>query len=155
VDFGIRVAQQSDAAAVSKFIRDLGMFRRLEDEDADVTAVRVASHLAMCLADDSHLVLVAEAPGGEVIGYLAAHWLPYLFLAGPEGHVSELFVDESRRGVGVGSALLDAVVAEARARGCARLMLSAIRTRESYERGFYQHRGWVEREDVANMVLQL
>jgi len=59
------------------------------------------------------------------------------------------------RDQGVGTALLDSVVAEAKTRGCARLMLEAVRTRESYARGFYTKRGWIEREDVANMVFEL
>lgn len=67
----------------------------------------------MCLADDSHTVRVATDSTGALIGYVAVHWLPYLFLSGPEGYVSELFVDETCRGHWVGSALIDAIVAQA------------------------------------------
>ena len=155
MDAYVRRARQSDAEAVSALIRGLGLFKRLDGEDPEATAFRVAAHLAMCLADDSHSVLVAEGPHGSLVGYVSVHWLPYLFLAGPEGSVSELFVDERHRGMGVGSRLLDTVVSEARARGCARLMLSAVRGRESYRRGFYPRRGWTERTDVANMVYEL
>ena len=66
---------------------------------------------------------------GELAGYAAVHWLPYLILKGPEGLLSELFVSEAQRGAGVGSRLLAAAVDEGRKRGCARLMLEAVRTR--------------------------
>ena len=150
----VRPAVQADAPVLSALIRGLGLFRRFDSESADTTGARVASHLRMCLADDSHTVLVAETPEGELAGYAAAHWLPYLILKGPEGLLSELFVAEGHRGAGVGSSLLEAVVEEGRRRGCARLMLEAVRTRESYIRGFYTQRGWVERPDMANMIYE-
>jgi GNAT superfamily N-acetyltransferase len=155
VDFTVRLAQDTDARAISTLIRELGLFRRLEDEAPETTAFRVTHHLGQCLADDSHSVLVAESSDGRLAGYLSVHWLPYLFLRGPEGYVSELFVCEHDRGNGVGTELLDTAIREARRRGCARLMLAAVRTRDSYERGFYTERGWMERSDVANMVYEL
>jgi ribosomal protein S18 acetylase RimI-like enzyme len=58
-------------------------------------------------ADDSHSLFVAESHGEGPIGYAAVHWLPYLILSGPEGYLLELFVAESARDRGVGTALLD------------------------------------------------
>ena len=155
MQFDVRLARQSDAGDISVLIRRLGIFPRLEGEDPDVTARRVCRHLTMCLADDSHSTFVAVGEAGAVVAYAAVHWLPYLFLAGPEGYLSELFVSEPWRGRGVGTALLDAVVSAARERGCARLMLEAVKHRDSYKRDFYPQRGWVEREDMASMVLEL
>ena len=153
--FEIRPALTSDAEALSCLIRGLGFFARLQDENAATTAARVDRHLCVCLSDESHTVLVASESGGGLVGYASVHWLPYLFLTGPEGYLSELFVAEDRRNSGVGSALLDRIVVEARSRGCARLMLAAVRSRESYQRGFYTSRGWIEREDVANLIYEL
>lgn len=155
MDFVVRTARASDADALSTLIRGLGLFARLDSESPDVTAGRIDRHLKMCLADDSHTVLLAAAPDGEVIAYAAVHWLPYLILTGPEGYVSELFVAPSFRGRGPGTRLLKAITAEARERQCARLMLGAVKSRESYQRGFYTQRGWLEREDMANMVYDL
>ena len=101
------------------------------------------------------LILVAQTPGGEIAGYCAVHWLPYLILAGPEGYVSELFIQEQFRGQGIGGQLLNAIKAEAQKRGCSRLMLLNIRTRNSYQRQFYPKHGWEERPDAANFILQL
>jgi GNAT superfamily N-acetyltransferase len=155
LDYTVRPARETDAPTISALIRGLGLFRRLQNEDPAITAVRVTHHLELCLRDGSHSVLVAESADGLLAGYVSVHWLPYLFLAGPEGYVSELFVGEHHRGRGIGSELLDSAIRKARQRGCARLMLAAVRTRESYERGFYTQRGWVERSDVANMVYEL
>lgn len=149
----IRPACEADAAVLARFLRDLGLFRRLEGETAEVTETRVGRHLRMCLADASHTILAAEI-GGRLAGYAAVHWLPYLILKGPEGYLSELFVAEQNRGTGIGTALLNAVVEEGRDRGCARLMLEAVKTRESYIRGFYTQRGWAERPDMANFVYE-
>jgi len=154
MEFAIRPVRAGDAERVSALIRGLGLFGRLESEDPQVTAARISKHLGMCLADDSHSLFVATGPGKEPIAYAAVHWLPYLFLTGPEGYLSELFVAESARDLGVGTALLDSVVSEARQRGRVRLMLNAVRTRESYPRGFCMKRDWPEREDMANMVFE-
>jgi GNAT superfamily N-acetyltransferase len=113
------------------------------------------AHLTLAAADDSHLILVAETPQGEIAGYCAVHWLPYLILPAPEGYVSELFVQEAFRAQGVGSQLLDAIQAAAKERGCSRLMLLNLRKRESYQRRFYQKQGWEERPEMANFVLSL
>jgi GNAT superfamily N-acetyltransferase len=101
------------------------------------------------------MVYVAETEEGEIAGYAAVHWLPYLLLLGPEGYVSELFIRESDRGQGIGTQLLEVVKQEAEARGCARLMLLNMHERESYRRGFYKKQGWEERPDAANFVYPL
>ncbi|MBN2388148.1 MAG: GNAT family N-acetyltransferase [Anaerolineales bacterium] len=155
MDFAIRLARSGDAPALADLIRELGMFAYLAAEPAQATGVRVAEHLSMCLADDSHLVCVAEDGDGVIAGYVAVHWLPYLILAGPEGYVSELFVRELARGQGLGARLLEAVEVEARRRGCTRLMLLNMRPRESYRRGFYAKRGWQERPEAANFLRDL
>jgi GNAT superfamily N-acetyltransferase len=98
---------------------------------------------------------VAEQAGGRIAGYVAIYWLPYLFMAGPEGFVSELFVHEVARDQGVGSRLLAAVIEEARTRGCTRLQLINFRTRESYQRGFYTRAGWEERPEAASFTYYL
>ncbi len=125
--------------ALLRGMRDL--LSQVNAETPDETQQRVTRHLALCLADDSHSVYVAETAGGS--------------LAGPEGYVSELFIAGACRGQGVGRQLLEVVVAEARERGCARLMLVNMRHRESYERQFYSKQGWKERAEAANFVYPL
>ncbi len=155
MDIRIRKSELSDAPAISEILRSLGIFARINVEDPQSTQKRILNHLTLCMADDSHLILVAEAPGGQIAGYCAVHWLPYLILAGPEGYVSELFISEEFRERGIGGQLLNMIKAEAQKRGCSRLMLLNMRNRESYQRQFYAKQGWEERPDAANFVLQL
>ena len=147
----IRPAQLEDAHSLARLLQAIGWFKRIEAEDPGETTARVLAHLRLCLSDESHTVLVAADASGRVIAYISIHWLPYLFLPGPEGYVSELFVDPGARGMGVGKQLLTHAVEQARARGCSRLQLLNGRERESYRRRFYEQNGWQER-DMANFI---
>jgi GNAT superfamily N-acetyltransferase len=155
MNYAIRRAIQPDSAALADLVRALGLYAHINNEPPEATHERVARHLALDLADDSHSTYVAASDRGEIVGYIAVHWLPYLILVGPEGYVSELFIAESARGQGIGAQLLEVAEAEARQRGCARLMLLNMRQRESYQRGFYAKHGWEERPNAANFVRYL
>jgi GNAT superfamily N-acetyltransferase len=151
----IRKAKAIDAADLTELIRGLGLFQWTATESQSAIEKRVSSHLSLCLQDDSsHSIFLAHAPGGTLLGYGAVHWLPYLIFAGPEGFISELFVQEESRGQGVGTMLLEAAKAEAIQRSCVRLMLLNLRDRESYHRGFYLKCGWEERGVAANFVFR-
>ncbi len=151
----IRKAEAIDVPAIAGLLRSLGLFDHITAEAPQATQERVLKHLALCTADDSHLVLVAQVSSSEIAGYCAVHWLPYLILTGPEGYVSELFIKDEFRGQGIGSQLLETIKTEAQNRGCSRLMLLNMRKRESYERQFYSKQGWEERPDAANFILPL
>ena len=155
----IRPATQADVGAIASILRGLDWFIHFEQESVDETKARISQHLALCQADDSHTVLVAEHTDeneeSAVLGYVAAHWLPYLMLTGPEGYVSELFLHEAARGKGIGRRLLEEIKNQARVRGCSRLALVNMRQRPSYQRGFYRKLGWKEREQAAHFILPI
>lgn len=151
----IRTAGRQDAAAIADILRNQGIFERLNRQAPEETCAQVEHELALCQADDSHTVYVAEGAGGQVEAYAAVHWLPYLMHAGPEGYISELFVRDTARGQGLGGQLLETVIVEARRRGCTRLALLNMRGRESYQRGFYAKHGWQERPEAANFIYWL
>jgi GNAT superfamily N-acetyltransferase len=148
----IRKVQPGDTRPLTTLLRELGWFKRIANEPVEKTFAIVASQLEQCLRDGSHSLYVAEDQAGELAGYVSVHWLPYLFLPGSEGFISELFIRETDRGAGLGSRLLQAVKEEARERGCYRLSLLNSRQRESYQRRFYQKQGWEERPDMVNFV---
>lgn len=155
MDIQIRRAVIADAPSIADLLHEIGHFERINREAPEETRENVTRHLVLCLADDSHSIYVAEDEAGGIAGYAAVHWLPYLFLAGPEGYVSELFLREAARGQGTGARLLEAVKAEARERGCARLDLLNSKERESYQRGFYAKHGWEERPGMANFIYRM
>jgi GNAT superfamily N-acetyltransferase len=151
----IRKATVDDARKLAALLKEIGWFERFNTGETDPLATQVRERLQQCLADGSHSVFVAQEQAGEIMGYGSVHWLPYLFMSGPEGYVSELFVSASARGQGIGRELLKVIEHEARARGCQRLSLTNLRNRESYKRRFYLKAGWQERSEAANFIYVL
>jgi GNAT superfamily N-acetyltransferase len=151
----IRRVVHEDALALTELLFDIGWFAALNDRPTEAAKTQVELRIEQCLADNSHSIYVAEFSAGQIVGYSSVHWLPYLFMTGPEGYVSELFVRSRARDQGIGKELLQAVEAEARARGCSRLSLINLRTRESYLRRFYIKAGWEERADAANFLYRI
>ncbi|MEA1958337.1 MAG: GNAT family N-acetyltransferase [Chloroflexota bacterium] len=148
----IRKSTIEDASCISEILQTVEWAAYVPPSPHDTSASNVAGHIEMCGNDGSHSIYVAGNDNGRLVGYVAVHWLPYLFLKGPEGYLSELFVYETDRGQGIGTRLLEAVKDEARQRGCCRLMLLNSKKRESYKRSFYRKRGWDEREEGANFM---
>ena len=70
------------------------------------------------------IVLVAER-AGEVVGYAygGVEGNDYMVLRGPAGELYDLVVDPDRRRQGIGSRLMDAAIAELKARGAPRVVL--------------------------------
>ena len=151
----IRKAKVADAEGIVEVMKQAGKSVYSMPTPYVTTTAKVASQIEMCHADKSHTVYVAQNEDGKIVGYVGAHWLPYLFLDGPEGYLSELFIDESYRGNSIGTKLLETVKDEAKKRGCSRLLLLNSRKRESYQRSFYKKHGWTEREEAANFVYNL
>ena len=155
MEIPIRKAVIDDAPRLADLLRGIGWFELFSTRPFNDSVTRVESQLRQCLSDDGHSVYVAEWPHGEIAGYGSVHWLPYLFMSGPEGYVSELFVRDDARGQGVGRQLLKVIETDARARGCQRLSLINLRNRESYQREFYLKAGWRERSEAANFLFEI
>ena len=153
--FEIHKATIEDAPGIAKVLRGLGWFEPINTETEKNTTERVHQHLRLCLMDNSHSVFVTKDLDGSILAYASVHWIPYLFLPGAEGYVSELFVHPTSRGQGIGTLLLEAIKQEALQHGCYRLMLINNRTRKSYQLGFYGKNGWEERPQMANFIYKL
>ena len=151
----IRRAEIADAHAIAAILIEVGWFPHLDAGTDSPVPIHVESHLRHCISGEDHSVYVACNEYKDVLGYTSVHWIPCMFLPGPEGYITELFIRESGRGRGIGGSLLAVVEEEAEERGCARLMLLNGRHRESYERGFYKKHGWQEREKLAPFVYML
>ena len=82
-------------------------------------------YLGSQIGRDGVVLLVAELEG-EVVGYIYAGLEDYDYMAlrGPAGALYDIVVDPAHRQSGVGHALLDAVLAELKALGAPRVVLS-------------------------------
>ena len=151
----IREAQLADADGIADVLRQIAELARVVPTEKPAAVARVSRQLSTALASGQSTVWVALSAAGAVAGYCSAHWVPFLFMPGCEGYISELFLAPTARGGGMGAALLQAAEAEARRRGCARLGLLNDRDRESYQRHFYAKHGWTERPTMASFVRPL
>jgi GNAT superfamily N-acetyltransferase len=112
--------------------------------------------LRNCMSEvDNHAVYVAEEDSGALCGYVTVHWIPFPLLHGIECYISDLVVGASSRGKGIGTRLLAVVEAEARRKGCCRLMLNNRHDSVSFKRGFYIKAGFAERTGFSNFVKTL
>jgi GNAT superfamily N-acetyltransferase len=155
VDIMVREAKMSDVEGITTILRELQWFETIDSESFEESKNRVNERLLLCQADDSHSVFVAEGDDSRVMGYASVHWLPYFYLPGLEGYISELFIMESDRGHGVGTLILESIKLEANERGCSRLRLINMRKKESYHREFYKKLGWEERTGDFSFELLL
>lgn len=151
-DIAIRAASQADAPELAWLLAEIGWFSALEGMSRDELVASIRRQLGVLEGSTTTTTLVVETADGSLVGYCNVHWLTELFMPGPEGYVSELFLIPESRGRGIGTALLERILIEATERGVYRLMLLNRKDRESYERGFYLKYGWEERPGMANFV---
>jgi GNAT superfamily N-acetyltransferase len=151
----IRRVTADDAGELAELLKQIEWFDAFAHESMEVLIERVRRQIELCGADESHSSYCATSSTGEILGYVSAHWLPYLFMRGPEGYISELFVRAGARGRGIGGQLLKIVEREAKERDSQRLSLINLRGRESYQRQFYVKAGWQERSEAANFILPI
>jgi len=106
----VRLANRGDAAAIGQL---LYAFNREFDDptpEPDVLAERIGQLLD---GGDTLVLLAGTGPDGlAVLRFRAAIWS-----AGLECYLAELYVTPARRGQGLGRALMDAALREARNRG--------------------------------------
>jgi len=105
------------------------------------------------LEDDSLLVWMARAETGEAVGVIALYPLARLPTplcpSGTEGYVVNVFTLPAWRKRGVGTALMRALIDEARARKLGRLRLHTT----AAGRTLYARCGFVEHADNLQLVL--
>ena len=133
----IRLAAEADLEAMTQLI---GRLFALEP-DFPFDPAKVRRGLDLLLArEDSAAVWVAELDG-RVVGLCSAQIVISTAEGGPVAWVEDVVVSPDLRGRGIGSLLLDAVLAWAGRRGLARLQLVADRDNEA-ALGFYRRLGW-------------
>ncbi|RAK56678.1 GNAT family N-acetyltransferase [Phenylobacterium deserti] len=131
--FVIRTYQAADAPRLAQLYfesaRTIGA-RRYSPEQVAAWAPEPADPATVhARASDGRVTLVAEGADGTVLGYgdLEA-----------DGHIDHLYAHPAAAGTGVGSALLQALVEQARAWGATRLYVEA----SELARGLFERQGF-------------
>jgi GNAT superfamily N-acetyltransferase len=106
----VRIAGRDDAADIGRLLYD---FNIEFDEPAPEPAVLAARLRQLIDGGDTAVMLAGDGPDGlAVLRFRAAIWSP-----GLECYLAELYVVPDRRGRGLGRAIMEAALREARARG--------------------------------------
>lgn len=116
----VRRASAGDAAALLVLMRALARFEGYL-EQFRVTETDLLERGLGRQSRQEFTALVADDGSGGLLGYAVVCSLPFTYDLSPNLLLKELYVQDSRRGLGVGRALMAAVMHEGRARGCARL----------------------------------
>ena len=121
----------------------VGLHERFCDVDRHSFDVRRATAAFIpLLRDDQHGVVWITADDGA---YAVVTWGWSIEAGGAEGVLDEIYVTE--RGGGTGAALIEHLLADARARGLARLFLETESPNDRV-RTFYARHGFVEDDSV-------
>jgi GNAT superfamily N-acetyltransferase len=129
----IRPATTADSRCLAELLTQLGY---------PVTADTVRERMAYWHPDPMSRILVAEV-GGTVAGSVSLHGIPYFERTGRWLRIESLVVDESRRGTGVGRALMAAAGEVAGEWGCLAIEVTSARSRPGAH-AFYRTLGYAD-----------
>ena len=110
--------------ALARGVRPRLIPRLIESEDADLLVARW----------DEEVVTLDEALEEDLRKVMLAHRSLTLFAGGPILQIVELFVEESRRGQGIGQALVLVALEQGWAMGCVETVVPTRRASRFYRR---------------------
>jgi ribosomal protein S18 acetylase RimI-like enzyme len=141
----IRPARKGDAGAIAQLVAQLA--NSLQESSA------VSEEYVLRYLDSGEAgVLVAEA-GGEVVGILSYTLRPNLYHAATSCMIEEFVVSTGRRRAGIGSRLLDTIVALARDKGCVEVSISAM-TSNTGALDLYKRQGFTDEAILLEQHLE-
>jgi ribosomal protein S18 acetylase RimI-like enzyme len=105
--YSIRPATQADAAPLTRLFLDYNAEHNAPFNESAVLD-KTPGLLSKCLAEKTHTVHIATIED-SVVGFTVVHWIPFMWLHGTEGYISEMLIHADHRGRGVGNQLMAAV----------------------------------------------
>ena len=118
--------------------------------DSDLEAYQAA--FSAIDADPAHLLVVAES-GPDIVATMQLSFLPGLARRGAlRAQIEAVRVDGGYRGRGLGAAMFEWAIGEARRRGCALVQLTSDKSRTSAHR-FYERLGFVASHEGMKLAL--
>ncbi len=149
----LRRARRADVAAIVGLIAadQLGATRDGVRDQADLDAYERAFQAID--ADPAHILMVADR-AGEVVGTMQLSFLPGLARRGAlRAQIEAVRVAASTRGTGLGAAMMQWAIDEARRRDCALVQLTSDKARADAHR-FYQRLGFVASHEGMKLKLR-
>lgn len=138
-EFEIRVAVPGDTVRASEIVtRTLNSYG-IEPDPIDLDR----ELLTIGQTKSSDCIDLVATIAGQIVGVAVSH------LDGPNTFLCGLYVDKAYQGRGVGKALLNTVIGNARIRGSKRVCLE---TREIFKEAviLYESTGWIRGPNTAN-----
>jgi GNAT superfamily N-acetyltransferase len=148
----LRAATEADVPEVVALIAadQLGASRDGVRDETDLAAYAAA--FRSIDADPAHLLLVAEQDG-QIVGTFQLSFLPGLARRGAlRAQIEAVRVAESKRGAGLGAAMMRWAIDEATRRGCALMQLTSDKSRPDAHR-FYARLGFVASHEGMKLAL--
>jgi ribosomal protein S18 acetylase RimI-like enzyme len=134
----VRPATADDAADIARLFTDFNLeFDEPTPAPGEVEA-RVREHIE---SGHSTFLLIGDGPDG----FAQLRFRPSLYAEGLEAHLQELYVVPALRGRGIGRALMEAVLDEARSAGAGFIDLGTSEDDEA-ARALYESSGFTNRE---------
>jgi ribosomal protein S18 acetylase RimI-like enzyme len=137
-DQGVRRATAADAPDLARLLRD---FQIEFDEPAPELADMERRYADQIRDDDVTVLLIGDGPDG----FAQLRFRPWLYSDGLHSYLEELYVVPSRRGQGLGRALLEAAIEVAREAGADQMELGTSET-DVAARALYESFGFTNRE---------
>jgi ribosomal protein S18 acetylase RimI-like enzyme len=139
-DAAIRRATPGDAEAVARLLHD---FQAEFDEPSPGPEALEERYADLIRNRDMTVLLAGDGPAG----FAQIRYRPWVYSAGPQAHsyLEELYVVPSRRGQGIGRALMEAVLETARNEGATHMELGTSET-DTAARALYASVGFTNRE---------
>jgi GNAT superfamily N-acetyltransferase len=137
-DAAIRRATPGDAEAVARLLHDF----QLEFEEPSPGLEALAERYAELIRNREMIVLLV---GDGPEGFAQLRFRPWVYSAGLHSYLEELYVVPSRRGQGLGRALLEAAMDAARSEGAEQMELGTSGD-DVAARALYESVGFTNRE---------
>lgn len=155
LDFRVRPAKKQDCEEIADLMHNIGWLSTVNEESFNYTVKRLQNIFDTHNMLEQEQVFVAQLGSSKIVGCICVQWNEYLQFPSTECFVSDLLVREEYRGKGIGTALLDKIKAIAKRKKCYRIMLLNGKHRDSYKRGFYTKKDFIERNEFMNFVCYL
>lgn len=147
----IRLAHAGDVDALLESMQRLAEFEGYRDRFRVDAQELLARGLAAGNGQQFRAFVADRAPNrrrspGGLAGYAVVLEIPFTFDLRPTWVLKELFVDDDCRGQQVGTALMEAVIAHARMRGCGRLQWLVLPGNERAKQFYRRFGGDIDSE---------